>query len=61
MSEGTKRQTFRLAEDTWIEFGSAVTFRADPPTDRTAVLREFVHWYIGEPGAEMPVRPDPNQ
>ena len=49
----TPVQRFRLDADRWDRFGEA----AKP--DRSAVLREFVRWYIGEKGARLPKRPKP--
>jgi predicted GIY-YIG superfamily endonuclease len=51
----TPRQTFRADEALWAEFGEAV---ARAGSDRSAVLRQLVRWYVGEPGAELPVRPE---
>lgn len=48
---GTKLQNFRVEPDLWARFGET----ADP--DRSALLREFIRWYIREPGAKMPRRP----
>ena len=48
---GTARQTVRVDEDLWARFGAV----ADP--DRSAVLREFIAWYVREPGAKLPARP----
>jgi|HigsolmetaAR201D_1030396.scaffolds.fasta_scaffold77505_1 hypothetical protein len=45
---------FRLRPEVWAAFGEATT-RAG--TDRAAVLRAFVAWYLREPGAELPERP----
>jgi hypothetical protein len=48
---GTARQTFRYDEDGWKDF----LVIAEP--DRSAVLRQFIDWYRGIPGAKMPKRP----
>ena len=48
---GTARQTVRVDEDLWSRFGEV----AEP--DRSAVLREFISWYVRDPGAKMPKRP----
>ncbi len=45
---------FRIDADEWRDFGRAVP--AD--TDRSAVLRDFVAWYLRRPGASMPKRPE---
>lgn len=51
---GTARQQFRLDEALWDRFGAAVTSAG---TDRSTVLREFIAWYVREPGAKLPTRP----
>jgi hypothetical protein len=28
-------------------------------SDRSALLRQFMEWHTGQPGAELPVRPEP--
>lgn len=43
-----------MPEELWSEFGEA-TGRAG--TDRSAVLRAFIRWYIRERGAKAPPRP----
>jgi hypothetical protein len=52
---GTARQTIRVDEALWDRFAEAATV---DESDRSAVLREFIRWYIREPGAKMPRRPD---
>lgn len=44
----------RVDEALWEQFGAATT-AAD--TDRSTVLREFIRWYVREPGAKQPPRP----
>lgn len=51
-----KRRTIRIEKDLWDQFGAAC---AAADTDRSAVLREFIRWYIGEPDAALPKRPKP--
>lgn len=48
------RPTFqvRMDREQWMKFGEV----AQP--DRSAVLRDFIDWYLREPGAKMPKRPD---
>lgn len=48
---GTARQTIRVDEPLWERFGGI----AEP--DRSTVLREFIRWYLREPGAKAPKRP----
>lgn len=45
---------FRIDAEEWQAFGDAVP----QDTDRSAVLRDFVAWYLRRPGAKMPKRPD---
>jgi hypothetical protein len=52
--KGTARQTIRAEEPLWVRFDEAAT-AAD--SDRSEVLREFMRWYSGEPGAKLPQRP----
>jgi hypothetical protein len=39
----------------WERFGAATEERG---LDRSAVLREFIRWYVGEPGVAPPARPE---
>lgn len=48
---GTDNVTLRLDPDLWRRFGESAT-------DRSAVLRQFVRWYVREPGAKAPRRPE---
>jgi hypothetical protein len=50
---GTPRQTIRVDEDLWVKFGELT---AAEGLDRSSVLRNFIRWYIGQPGAKPPVR-----
>lgn len=56
-TEGTARQTVRIDNDLWARFGDA-TARAEPATDRSTALRDFVRWYVRERGAKLPRRPE---
>ncbi len=47
---GTNNITVRMDADLWGEFGAL----AD---DRSALLRQFVEWYVRRPGAKRPSRP----
>ncbi|MFC6090705.1 hypothetical protein [Saccharothrix lopnurensis] len=51
----TPHRQFRAEDDVWAKFGEAVKPLG---TDRSAVLRDFVRWFVREPGAKMPRRPD---
>jgi hypothetical protein len=48
---GKPNITLRMDPELWEAFGTATP-------DRSGTLREFVRWYIREPGAKMPRRPD---
>ncbi|MFD2421634.1 hypothetical protein [Amycolatopsis pigmentata] len=52
---GTARQTIRVDEDLWNDFGAAV--EAAGAKDRSTVLREFMRFYARQPGAKLPKRP----
>lgn len=48
---------FRAPADLWERFGTAVANSPDPEADMSKVLRQFLRWYTGEPGAQQPERP----
>lgn len=48
---------FLASDDLWARFGGAVCRSPDPEADMSKVLRQFVRWYAGEPGAKLPERP----
>jgi hypothetical protein len=50
----TPHRQFRVEDDVWEKFDEAVKPLG---TDRSAVLRAFVMWFVHEPGAKMPRRP----
>jgi hypothetical protein len=52
---GTARQTIRVDEALWEQFGERA---ASVDNDRSALLRDFMRWFVREPGAKMPKRPD---
>ncbi|MFJ8345055.1 hypothetical protein ACIQ9J_01500 [Streptomyces sp. NPDC094153] len=41
--------------DTWYDFDAAAKAMG---TERAAVIRQLIDWYIREPGAKLPDRPD---
>lgn len=45
---------FRIPEDQWQRFGQAAGAAG---TNRAAVLREVIRWYLREQGAQLPARP----
>jgi hypothetical protein len=53
-TRGTPTRPIRIEPALWESFGGAT---AEQETDRSAVLREFIRWYVGETGAELPERP----
>lgn len=52
----TPIQPVRIPPWLWVAFGKAVGNRR-----RAAVIREFMRWYIRDPGAKLPKRPDPSE
>ena len=55
--EGTPFRRIRMDEDLWQRLDEAVK-RADPDSNRSALLRRFSRWYVGDID-EMPKRPEP--
>jgi GIY-YIG catalytic domain len=51
---GQYRQ-LRMSDDLWNRLGDALK-RADPDSNRSAVLRKFARWYVGDID-DMPQRP----
>lgn len=41
--------------DTWYDFDAAAKAMG---TERAAVIRQLIDWYIREPGAKLPDRPE---
>jgi Ribbon-helix-helix protein, copG family len=54
-SDGTPFRRIRLDDDLWERLEKAVK-RADPDSSRSAVLRRFARWYVGDI-EEIPQRP----
>lgn len=52
-TQGNARRAVRLEDELWERFGAV----ADP--DRSTVVRAFIAWYVREPGAKLPRRPEP--
>jgi hypothetical protein len=51
-TRGTPTRPIRIDPRLWEQFGAAAG------TDqRSPVLRDFIRWYVHEPGAKMPKRP----
>lgn len=51
---GTPRRAIRMPDALWERFGEAAQAAG---TDRNAVVRELIRWYVRESGAELPRRP----
>ncbi|RCG27200.1 hypothetical protein DQ384_26130 [Sphaerisporangium album] len=50
----TRHRPIRVDTELWEAFGRLVGVR-----NRSAMIRDFIRWYIGIPGAELPKRPEP--
>lgn len=50
----TPIQRFRLETELWDAFGRLVGTR-----QRSGLIRDFIRWYLREPGAKLPDRPKP--
>lgn len=53
----TPTRPIRVDLELWGRAGEAT---AAASTDRSAIIREFLRWYLREPGAKLPRRPDTN-
>jgi len=49
----TPLRPVRVETELWAEFGRLVGAR-----NRSAVIRDFIRWYVRERGATLPKRPD---
>jgi hypothetical protein len=54
--KGTARQTIRVEPELWDEFGAAAE---QVDTDRSALVRDFIAWFLRKPGAKQPPRIPP--
>lgn len=50
----TPHRQVRLDDDLWTRLGAAAQAAG---TDRSAIIRALVAWYLREPGAKAPARP----
>jgi len=48
-------KTIRLEPSLWAKLGPAALSNGH---DRSGVIRQLVRWYLSEPGAQLPQRPD---
>jgi len=55
--EGTPFRRIRLDDDLWERLELAAR-RADPDLNRSALIRRFARWYVGDID-EPPKRPEP--
>ena len=53
---GTPRWAIRVPEELWAAFGAATS---EMGKDRSAVLRDFMRWYVREGEAKPITRPKP--
>jgi hypothetical protein len=53
--KGTRNRTIRVDDDLWNRAGDEAH---KVGTDRATVIKEFLRWYVGEPDADLPARPD---
>jgi hypothetical protein len=51
----TPARQIRLPAELWLDFDPAAK---SVGTERAAVVRELIAWYLREPGAKLPARPD---
>jgi hypothetical protein len=55
-TKGNPRHAFRFKPELWAQFTAAA--ERDPDgRDQTAVIRDFIRWYVRERGVKL-VRPD---
>lgn len=54
--KGSPKRTLRVEATLWEEFGESA---AAVDADRAGLLRDFIRWHTGRPGAELPPRPKP--
>lgn len=54
-TRGTPTRPIRIDPTLWERFGVSA---GAVGLDRSAVLREFIRWYVREPGVRMPKRPE---
>lgn len=51
----TPHRQIRVENEPWARLGDLA---AAEGTDRSALIRSFIAWYLREPGAKLPKRPD---
>lgn len=50
----TQLRSMRIDDADWEDFGTAAEGQG---TNRRDAVAEFIRWYVGRPGAELPQRP----
>ena len=51
----TPQRALRIPDDEWTDLGQLADAGG---TDRTAIVRELLQWYLRRPGAKLPTRPE---
>lgn len=51
----TPARQVRIGDELWLDFDAPARSMG---TERAAVVRELIAWYLREPGAKLPPRPD---
>lgn len=57
--DGTPFRKIRMDDDLWQRLEDTAK-RADPDSNRSAILRRFARWFVGDID-EMPQRPEPKR
>lgn len=53
-----RARPLRIPDDEWTPFEAATrAMRPKGRSPRTAIVREFIRWYMRRPGAKLPDRP----
>lgn len=50
-----KHRMVRFSDEDWADLGDLAEKAG---SDRSAILRQFVHWFLRRPGVELPERPE---
>ncbi len=51
----TPRHSMKMPDDRWDALGDAAK---EAGSDRSKVINDLAAWYVREPGAKLPARPD---
>jgi hypothetical protein len=52
---GTQHRSVRISDEDWRDLETATSALG---SDRAAVIKEFIHWYLRRPRAKLPARPE---